>query len=102
MTRPRRSRDQVTEDDDGTLVSTDVHLGDAELSVTTDLDEPTEVSDSFVFDALRRSRVARDPGTGELELDIEVSLPVEDGEPDETLVSDSFVLGVPGTQGRKP
>jgi serine/threonine-protein kinase len=100
--RGRVSRDALTatdDDDDGTLVSTDVHLGDAELSVTTDLDDATEVSDSFVFDALRRSGATRDGGTGELELD-DPEEPL--GDQDATLVSDSFVLEMPGDQRRKP
>lgn len=105
--QPTRASARVAEleDEDGTLVSTDVHLGDAELSVTSDLDEPTEVSDSFVFDALRRSRATRDTRDVELELDIDVSLGAEDDEPaadqDATLVSDSFVLAPPGGQRQK-
>jgi serine/threonine protein kinase len=94
----RRARQAPAEDDDGTLVSTDVHLGEEELSVTSDLDEPTQVSDSFVFDALRRS--------GTLDVDVEIDLgDDQDDAPDEheaTLVSDSIALDLPHKKSGKP
>ncbi|MBK6579727.1 MAG: serine/threonine protein kinase [Sandaracinaceae bacterium] len=94
----RRAGPKPTEDDDGTLVSTDVHLGEEELSVTSDLDEPTQVSDSFVFDALRR--------TGTLEVDVDIDLgDEEEGAQDEqeaTLVSDSIALDFPHKKSGKP
>lgn len=86
------------EDDDGTLVSTDVHLGPEELTVTSDIDDPTEISDSFVFDSLRRSRTQSQSLSLDVEIDITGELdPLESerGEQDETLVSDSFVLDIP-------
>jgi serine/threonine-protein kinase len=94
----RQGRQRPTEDDDGTLVSTDVHLGEEELSVTSDLDEPTQVSDSFVFEALRR--------TGTLDVDVDIDLgDDQDGAQDEqeaTLVSDSIVLDLPHSKSGKP
>jgi len=98
----RHTPRQPAEDDDGTLVSTDVHLGQEELSVTSDLDEPTQVSDSFVFDILRRS------GALEVDVDIDLGDSLTEGfeggqdEHEATLVSDSIMLDFPGKKSGKP
>ena len=98
----RRGARHPSTDDDGALVSTDVHLGEEELSVTSDLDEPTQVSDSFIFDALRRSGVQRDLLDVEVDIDLGDDLEGAQEEHDATLVSDSIVLEFPTSKSGKP